>query len=220
MSGMSSVLFPLVYEHVLVRGIKNSLEDKCAGLRATLTCISTAPGVKIPQIVQTVIRFEFPRTITPLSEYVGPILSKSPVPLSEGLEIWLKDKPKESVIYISMGSVLTPSKETGLAIVNGINATKYSVIWSLMNQDVLEGLKLDPQRFFISSWTPQLSILQHKAINMAIMHGGMNGINEALYNGVPVIALPFNGDQGVTSGILQHRGLGIKLDWQNVTPER
>ena len=119
-----------------------------------------------------------------------------------------------------MGSVLTPSKETGLAIVIGINATKYSVLWSLMNQAVLEGLKLDPQRFFISSWTPQLSVLQHKAISMAIMHGGMNGINKALYNGVPIIALPFNGDQGVTSGILHHHGLGIKLDWQNVTPER
>ena len=56
--------------------------------------------MNIPQIVQTVIGFEFPRTISPLSEYVGPILSKSPVPLSEGLEIWLKNKPEKSVLYI------------------------------------------------------------------------------------------------------------------------
>ena len=217
-SGISSVVFPIVYEHVLVRVVKNSVEDTCAG--ASLSYLSTAPGVNIPQIVPTVIGFEFPRTISPLSEYVGPVLSKSPMPLSDELEIWLKDKPKQSVIYISTGSFLTPSKETGLAIVNGINATKYSVIWSLRNQDILEGMELDPQRFFISSWTPQLSILQHKAISMAIMHGGINGVNEALYNGVPIIALPFNGDQGVNAGILQHRGLGIKLDQQNLTPER
>jgi len=217
-SGILSVLFPIVYEHVLVRVVKDSIEDTCAG--ASLTYISTAPGVNIPQIVQTVIGFEFPRTISPLSEYVGPILSKSPVPLSEELEIWLKDKPEKSVIYISMGSVFSMSNETGLAIVNGINATKYTVLWSLRNQDILEGMELDPQRFFISSWTPQLSILQHKAIGMAIMHGGMNGINEALYNGVPIIALPFLGDQVFSAGVLQHRGLGIKLDQRKLTPER
>jgi len=217
-SGISSVLFPIVYKHILVRGIKNSLEDTCAG--ASLSYISTAPGVNIPQIVQTVIGFEFPRTISPLSEYVGPILSKSPAPLSEELKIWLKDKPDRSVIYISMGSIFTLSNEAEIAIMNGINATRYSVLWSLMNQDILEGMELDPQRFFISSWTPQLSILQHKAINMAIMHGGINGINEALINGVPIIVLPFNGDQVVNAGILQHRGLGIKLDQQKVSPER
>ena len=217
-SGILSVLFPIVYEHILVRGIRNSLQDTCAG--ASLTYISTAPGVNIPQIVQTVIGFEFPRTISPLTEYVGPILSKSPVPLSEELETWLKDKPDRSVIYISMGSVFTLPDETWIEIVNGIKATRYSVVWSLRNQDILEGMELDPHRFFISSWTPQFSILQHKAINMAIMHGGMNGINEALYNGVPVIVLPLIAEQGANAGRLQHHGMGIHLEQQTRTSER
>ena len=54
---------------------------------------------------------------------------------------------------------------------------------------------------------------------MAIMHGGMNGINEALYNGVPVISLPLGGDQGANAGRLQHHGLGIQLNQQTLTSE-
>ena len=118
MSGILSVLFPLAFEHILVRGIRSNLQDTCAG--ASLTYISTAPGVNIPQIVPTVIGFEFPRTISPLTEYVGPILSRSPVPLSEELENWLKDKPDRGVIYISMGSVFAQPDETWIEIVNGI----------------------------------------------------------------------------------------------------
>ena len=62
-------------------------------------------------------------------------------------------------------------------------------IWSLRksNQHILEEIDKDPGRFFIVSWAPQLRILQHKATIMAILHGGMNGIHEALYSGVPIV---------------------------------
>ena len=39
---------------------------------------ASSPGERFPQIVPTVIGFEFPRTIYPLVEYVGPILSLFP----------------------------------------------------------------------------------------------------------------------------------------------
>ena len=218
--GLTSSVMTTLYDQVLIRGMRNRLGDTCAGV--SLTYMSTAPSVYLPQIVPTVIGFEFPRTIYPMTEYVGPILSKTPEPLDNDLKAWLDGKEERSVIYISMGSFVPVSNETGRAIALGIRGTKYSAIWSLRknNQDILEGLQLDPERFFISSWTPQLRILQHEAVRMTIMHGGMNGVSEALYNGVPIIVLPYGGDQGSNADRVQSQGLGIRLDLQTVTKER
>ena len=221
MFGLMSSLTATLYDQVLVRGIRSRLEDTCAGI--SLTYMSTAPGVYLPQIVATVIGFEFPRTISPLTEYIGPILSRSPEPLDNDLKTWLDGKGNRNVIYISMGSLVPVSNETGRAIALGISGTKYSAIWSLRknNQDViLQDLKLDPERFFISSWTPQLRILQHKAISMTIMHGGLNGVSEALYNGVPIVVLPFGGEPGTNADRVHSQGLGISLDLQTVTEEK
>ena len=219
-SGLQSVLSHIVYDNILVRWVKNSLGNTCDGV--SLSYMSTAPGIYMPQIVPTVIGFEFPRTIYPLTEYVGPILSKTPEPLGNDLKNWLDGKEERSVIYISMGSLVPVSNETGRAIALGISGTKYSAIWSLRknNQDILEGLQLDPKHFFISSWAPQLRILQHKAVRMTIMHGGMNGVSEALYNGVPIIVLPYGGDQGSNADRVQSQGLGVMLDQQTVTKEK
>ena len=219
--GIQYGLTSVVYDNILIRWVKNNLGDTCAGI--SLSHISTATGVYMPQIILTVIGFEFPRTIYPLTEYVGPILSKSPEPLDNDLKTWLDGKEKGSVIYISMGSHVPVSNETGRAIALGVSGTKYSAIWSLRKSDqdvILQDLQLEPKRFFISSWTSQLRILQHKAISMTIMHGGMNGVSEALYNGVPIIVLPYGGDQSVNADRVHSQGLGILLDRQTVTGEK
>ena len=120
--GLMSSLTTTLYDQVLVRGMRNRLEDTCAGV--SLSYMSTATGVYLPQIVPTVIGFEFPRTISPLTEYVGPILSKSPEPLDNDLNTWLDGKGEGSVIYISMGSHVPVSNETGHdACEVAINAT-------------------------------------------------------------------------------------------------
>ena len=67
-SGLQSVLSHIVYDNILVRWVKNSLGNTCDGV--SLSYMSTAPGIYMPQIVPTVIGFEFPRTIYPLTEYV------------------------------------------------------------------------------------------------------------------------------------------------------
>ena len=58
----------------------------------TLTQASTAPGVYIPHRVPPVIGFEYPRTISLLTSYVRPILTKSPDPIPKELQEWLDSK--------------------------------------------------------------------------------------------------------------------------------
>ena len=178
-------------------------------------------GWEYPAIVRTVIGFEYPRTISPLTEYVGPILSKLNKPLPTDLSKWIQDKEDNSVIYISMGSIANTSHDLVVALVNSTNSTTYAVVWSLneLHQHFVNDMKLASHKYFISSWTPQLTLLQHKSISMAILHGGSNGVHEALYYGVPLIVIPQFSDQFDWAAMVEHSGVGLQIKCHQVSSQ-
>ena len=173
-----------------------------------------------PTIVVSAIGLEYPRTHSPLTEYVGPLIPKVLDPLPGELQTWLDAKTPSSVIYVSMGSVILMSRECAKAIVNGI-PDNYSVLWSMNvhNQAAVEGLEIDMTRFHILKWVPQTTVLSHKAIAMAILHGGAGGIHQALYFGVPLITTPLSSDQMGNAIRVQDSGAGIMLDYDKITAE-
>ena len=120
-------------------------------------------------------------------------------------------KKNKSVIYISLGSQLFLSKEMVQEIINGINDTNYSVVWSMRNLNKNLHFNIDNGKYFISSWIPQATLLQHQSISMAIMHGGSNGIHESLYFGIPIIVIPFLGDQFDWAVRVSDAGVGVQL---------
>jgi glucuronosyltransferase len=135
--------------------------------------------------------------------------------------VWLECKEEKSVVYVSMGSHTRLNKEKGEAILNGVLSTNYSLLWSLResNRDILDGVKVhvDDKRVRLLKWVPQLAVLGHRAVGVAIVHGGANSVHESLYNEVPLIVLPGNGDQMANAGRVHHQGLGIHLQDSNVT---
>ena len=50
-----------------------------------------------------------------------------------------------------------------------------------------------------------------------ISHGGLLGALEATYTGVPVIGIPFYGDQKTNLANMIQRGLAVQLDFHNIT---
>ena len=180
-------------------------------------------GVTTPYIVPTVIGFEYPRTIYPLTEYTGPLIAQAAsAPLTGELKEWLVNKPHKSVVYISMGSQWDLDEKGGQAFLEGVMNTNFSLLWSLRksNQWILEGLDVDPDRVLISDWTPQVSVLGSEAIHSAILHGGMNGLGEALSSGVPVIVVPQMPEQLFNAGRVHFNGLGIYLDADTVSSSK
>ena len=167
-------------------------------------------GWEIPFIITTVLGLEYPRTISPLTSYVGPILSHKLLnqSLPNDLSNWLKNKNNKSVIYISMGSLLSPSDELIQEIINGISDTDYSVVWSIRNKNIPN---IDSSKYYTSSWIPQATLLQHQSISMTIMHGGSNGIHESLYFGIPIIVIPVLGDQFDWAIRVSDAGVGVQL---------
>ena len=170
-------------------------------------------GNRVPYIIPTALGFEYPRTLSPLTHYVGPMLSKQRQVLPSDLQQWLDSKPDGSVIMISMGSLARLTRDQGRIIVSAIRLTNYSVVWSLRekNRDILEGLELDKDRYFLSKWLAQVAVLNHSTVRMAIVHGGMNGVHEAIAYGVPIIVIPFWTDQGDVAARLHNSGAGIQI---------
>ena len=171
------------------------------------------PGVYAPQIVQTVLGFEYPRPQSPLSHYVGPLLSKNADPIPGHLQTWLNSKQNQSVVLVSMGSTVTLTEMHARSILEAAAAVGYDVVWSLRksNQHIMDGLSYSGDHVMISEWLPQLSVVQHPSIGVALLHGGLNSVNEALYYKVPVIAVPFINDQGDVAVRLQRSRAGIMV---------
>ena len=177
-------------------------------------------GWEVPYVITTVLGLEYPRTISPLATYVGPVLSQKllnqyslPVDLTD----WLSNKINKSVIYISMGSQLSLSHKMAQEIINGISDTDYYVIWSVgsINKDII--LNIDSSRYYTSPWISQLTLLQHPSISMTILHGGSNGIHESLYFGIPIIVVPGMGDQFDWAVRVSDAGVGLQLLPHQVT---
>ncbi len=212
-------IIKLSLDHMLVRSIINNLEFECPG--APYSVLRSFPGTNAPQIVPTSIGFEYPRIISSLTHYVGPILSKLPQDVPIELQDWLDEKPRSSVILISMGSLAPLTRARGRIIIESILSTNYSVVWSLRdkNRFILEGMELDEERFYISKWIPQAAVLKHLATGIAFLHGGMNGIHEAISYGVPIIVMPFTADQGDISARVHHSGVGVQILKEHLTKE-
>ena len=177
-------------------------------------------GVTQPVLQMTVLGFEYPRPLLPLMHYTGPLLRRSYPPLDPQLQRWLEDKQNRSVVYISMGSTAELTSEQGRSILEGIMASphNYSVVWALRvsNRNAIEGVKIDPKRTFIASWVSQFTMFEQKAVAMTILHCGIGGVQEALYNKVPVICVPYGYDQFDTAARLEQWGLGVVLNSQGL----
>ena len=179
--------------------------------------------VHMPVIYTTVYGFDYPKTRYPLMEYVGPVLMNSLPQLDESLQEWLDSSQGESVIYISMGTTGLLSVETATAILEGVMATPYHAVWAMKkkNRKLLGEVDFEAyqDRLYLAEWVPQQTVLQHRAILMTILHCGLNGVQESLYNSLPVICVPYAFDQFEVGSKLSAAGAGVSLNSATAKPE-
>lgn len=90
---------------------------------------------------------------------------------------------------------------------------KQKVIWKFEDDIVM------PANVLIGSWLPQSDILAHPNMWAFITHGGLLGTTESIYHGVPVIGMPFFGDQRRNVASAVASGWGLQLDYSNVTDD-
>ena len=59
-------------------------------------------------------------------------------------------------------------------------------------------------------------ITGHENARLFITHGGLMGVQEAIYHAVPMLLLPFGHDQKANAAKARSEGVGLKVDWQDI----
>ncbi|XP_057871684.2 7-deoxyloganetin glucosyltransferase [Cryptomeria japonica] len=116
---------------------------------------------------------------------------------------WLDSQPKQSVLYVSFGSIAVKSERQLHELALGLEACGYPFLW-VLRSDIAEGNSLElPEGFkertkdraLVVSWTKQLQVLSHPSVGGFLTHNGWNSTLEAISMGVPMIGWPYFSDQ-------------------------
>lgn len=111
------------------------------------------------------------------------------------------------LIYISLGSLNTDFVDFYKTCILVFRDTDYYICISIGNKCEVSQLGDIPPNFLVKNFLPQLEIL--KRADVFITHAGFNSVNEALYFGVPMLALPQVNDQHMVAKRLVSMQLGM-----------
>ncbi|CAH8295560.1 unnamed protein product [Eruca vesicaria subsp. sativa] len=118
---------------------------------------------------------------------------------------WLDSKKRESVIYLSFGTMLSFNNEQLIEIAAGLEMSGHDFIW-VVNKSVSQGEKEEwlPEGFeektkgrglIIRGWAPQVLILEHQAVGGFLTHCGWNSLLEGVASGLPMVTWPIGAEQ-------------------------
>ncbi|XP_067351374.1 UDP-glucuronosyltransferase 2B15-like isoform X3 [Channa argus] len=151
--------------------------------------------------------FEYPRPTMPNVVYMGGFQCTPAKPLPQDLEDFVQSSGEHGVIIMSMGTFVSelPADMTN-EIAAAFAKLPQKVIWRHKgNRPATLG-----NNTLIVDWMPQNDLLGHPKTKLFVAHGGTNGVQEAVYHGVPVVGLPIFFDQYDNLLRLKERG-GAKL---------
>uniref|UniRef100_A0A182MRU2 UDP-glucuronosyltransferase n=1 Tax=Anopheles culicifacies TaxID=139723 RepID=A0A182MRU2_9DIPT len=159
-----------------------------------------------------------PRPYIPAMVEVGGLQIKDkPSPLPEDIRRWIEGA-EEGVILFSLGTNLLSSSvppDTLNAILETFRNIKQRVVWKWDTLDMPN----KPANVMLTEWLPQDDILAHPNVRLFITHGGLGGIAEALYHGVPLVGIPLFGDQPVNLAKVEKEGWAYVLKHTDLTIE-
>lgn len=101
------------------------------------------------------------------------------------------------------------------AILEAFSDLPFNVLWKFEDENIPKKTK----NIKIVSWVPQTAVLAHPNIKAFVTQGGLQSVEEAIYFGVPMLVIPFYGDQGHNSKIVESKGLGLRLQLEEFNKE-
>ncbi|XP_018548022.1 UDP glucuronosyltransferase 5 family, polypeptide D1 [Lates calcarifer] len=147
--------------------------------------------------------FEFPRPTMPNVVYIGGFQCKPAQPLPADLEEFVQSAGEHGVIIMTLGTLVNAlPKEVADEIASVFAKMPQKVIW----RHIGERPSTLGNNTLIVDWMPQKDLLGHPQIKVFVAHGGTNGVQEAIYHGVPVLGIPLFFDQYDNLLRLQERG--------------
>lgn len=128
------------------------------------------------------------------------------------------DNAPDGIVYFSFGSVIKLSqlpKDQFEIIIKQLGKIKQKVLFKWDSDE-----KIDfPSNIIIRKWFPQFDILGHPNCVLFITHGGIHSTEEAIYFGVPMLAISVFGDQLHNSLVMQERGAAIRIKYSEFSED-
>uniref|UniRef100_A0A3B5R5A2 UDP-glucuronosyltransferase 2B31-like n=2 Tax=Xiphophorus maculatus TaxID=8083 RepID=A0A3B5R5A2_XIPMA len=153
--------------------------------------------------------FEFPRPTMPNIIYMSGFQCKPSKPLPKQLEEFVQSSGEHGVIVMTLGTLVEKLPEDMAEdIAAAFAELPQKVIWrhkgkkpSTLGNNTL-----------ILDWLPQNDLLGHPKTKVFVAHGGTNGLQEAIYHGVPLVGLPLMFDQQDNFFRMASKGIAKVLD--------
>ncbi|XP_034076698.1 UDP-glucuronosyltransferase 2C1-like isoform X3 [Gymnodraco acuticeps] len=158
--------------------------------------------------------FEFPRPTMPNVVYMGGFQCKPAKPLPEHLEEFVQSSGEHGVIIMSLGTLIGElPHDLADEIAAAFAKLPQKVIWRYIGE---RPVTLGNNTLLVD-WMPQNDLLGHPKTKLFVAHGGTNGVQEALYHGVPIVGLPLIFDQPDNLHRIEVRGAGKIVDIFSMT---
>lgn len=153
--------------------------------------------------------FEFPRPTMPNIVYMGGFQCKTPKPLPADLEEFVQSSGKHGVIIMTLGTLVGElPQDIAEEIAAAFAQLPQKVVWRYVGQ---KPTSLSNNTLLVD-WLPQNDLLAHPKTRVFVTHGGTNGVQEAIFHGVPVVGLPLFLDQPDNVSRLRAKGGAVLLD--------
>ncbi|GAA6226837.1 UDP-glucuronosyltransferase 2C1-like [Lates japonicus] len=160
-------------------------------------------------LMRTDFVFEFPRPTMPNIAYMGGFQCKPPKPLPADLEEFVQSSGDHGVIVMTLGTLVGKlPQDIAEEIAAAFAQLPQKVIWRYMGH---RPASLGNNTLMVS-WLPQNDLLGHPKTRVYVTHGGTNGIQEAIYHGVPVVGLPLFFDQPDNLSRIRAKGGAVIVD--------
>ncbi|CAD5213241.1 unnamed protein product [Bursaphelenchus xylophilus] len=135
-------------------------------------------------------------------------------------------KAKKGVVWFSFGSIVD-TKKMSPTIKNAFIAAfsqfeDYQFLWQMNNAEDKEtkAIFAPYSNIHVVKWVNQPALLANPKTKAMISHGGLTGLFEAVYYGVPLISIPMFMDHKRSAALAKYHGIGVILDKYTLSAEK
>ncbi|XP_006994774.3 UDP-glucuronosyltransferase 3A1 isoform X1 [Peromyscus maniculatus bairdii] len=164
--------------------------------------------------------FEFARSLLPNTVYVGGLMDKPNRPIPQDLEDFIIKFRDSGFVLVALGSIATiyQTKELIKEMNSAFAHLPQGVLWACKDAHWPKDVRMAPN-VKIMDWLPQTDLLAHPSIRLFVNHGGINSIMEAIQHGVPMVGIPFFGDQVENMVRIEAKKIGVSVQLETLKAE-
>ncbi|XP_051038645.1 UDP-glucuronosyltransferase 3A1 [Phodopus roborovskii] len=139
---------------------------------------------------------------------------------SGDLEDFFTKFGESGFVLVALGSIVTmyQNKELIKEFNSAFAHLPHGVLWTCKEGLWPKDVRLAPN-VKIMDWLPQTDLLAHPSIHLFVTHGGINSIMEAIQHGVPMVGIPFFGDEYENMVRVEAKKIGVSVQLQTLKAE-